>query len=109
MRFNKRAKIIFLANKPRYDPKLGKMIKSRDEELVPCVSSVLSDDLLLRMLGNVDVNAQVLAFNRRFQRSISEIEFESKRFVPFQKKVLGNRTLIYIREVNVRGNKDSRN
>lgn len=107
MRFNKRAKIIFLANKPRYDPELGKMIKSRNEELIPCASSVISDDLMVRMLGTVEVNAQILAFNRIFTKSISEILFDGKRFVPFKKKILGNRTLLYVREVNQHGvNKD---
>lgn len=108
MRFNKRAKIIYRADKPTYDPKTGRMTQSQSEKIAPCASSVLSDDLLLRMLGTVEVNAQILAFNCTFQMPISEIEFESKRFVPFQKKVLGNRTLIYIREVHARGNKDSR-
>lgn len=100
MRFNKRAKIIFLANKPRYDPELSKMIQSRDEEIVPCASSVMSDELMTRMLGNVEVNAQILAFNRTFTQSISEISFDGKRFVPFKKKISGNRTLLYVREVN---------
>lgn len=108
MRFNRRAKIIYRADKPTYNPNIGRMTQSQSEEMVPCASSVLSDDLLLRMLGTVEVNAQVLAFNRKFQMPISEIEFESKRFVPFQKKVLGNRTLLYIREVHARGYKDSR-
>lgn len=108
MRFNKRAKIIYRANKPIYNPNTGRVTQSQSEEIVPCASSVLSDDLLLRMLGTVEVNAQVLAFNRTFQLPIAEVEFDSKRFAPFQKKVLGNRTLIYVREVHARGNKDSR-
>lgn len=100
MRFNRRAKIIYLADKPTYNPIDGKMTKNQSEEVVPCASSVMSDELMTRMLGNVEVNAQILAFNRTFTQSISEISFDGKRFVPFKKKISGNRTLLYVREVN---------
>lgn len=101
MRESERVELVFQAEKPKYDPELGRMSNAEPKKKVlPCFISELGLELKIKLLDKVDVDAKVLRFNNVITGSISSVIISGKRYKVISRKAPERRsTVLYVAEV----------
>lgn len=101
MRESERVELVFQAEKPKYDPELGRMTNAEPtKKVLPCFISELGLELKVKLLDKVDVDAKVLRFNHVITGSISSVIISGKRYKVISRKTPERRfTILYVAEV----------
>nr|DAQ59146.1 MAG TPA: head closure knob [Caudoviricetes sp.] len=100
MRESERVELVFQAEKPKYDPELGRMTNAEPKKKVlPCFISELGLELKVKLLDKVDVDAKVLRFNHVITGPISSVIISGKRYKVVSRKTPERRsTVLYVAE-----------
>ena len=101
MRESERVELVFQAEKPKYDPELGRMSNSEPtKKVLPCFISELGLELKVKLLDKVDVDAKVLRFNHVINGPVSSVIIANKRYKVISRKNPELRsTVLYVAEV----------
>nr|DAS03049.1 MAG TPA: head closure knob [Caudoviricetes sp.] len=101
MRESERVELVFQAEKPKYDPELGRMSNAEPTKKVfPCFISELGLELKVKLLDKIDVDAKILRFNHVINGSISSVIIAGKRYKVISRKTPERRsTVLYVAEV----------
>lgn len=101
MREDGRVTLVLETGKAHYDPKLGRMVGGEQvEETLPCFISELGDDLKLRLLDKLDVDAKMVRFNRVLSCPIAHVLIGGRKYRVLSRKTFHNRrTCLYVSEV----------
>nr|DAN50046.1 MAG TPA: head closure knob [Caudoviricetes sp.] len=101
MRESERVELVFQAEKPKYDPELGRMSNAEPTKKVfPCFISELGLELKVKLLDKVDVDAKILRFNHVVNGLISSVVIAGKRYKVISRKTPERRsTVLYVAEV----------
>ena len=101
MRESERVVLVFQAEKPKYDPELGRMSNAEPTKKVfPCFISELGLELKVKLLDKVDVDAKILRFNHVVNGLISSVVIAGKRYKVISRKTPERRsTVLYVAEV----------
>lgn len=101
MRESERVELVFQAEKPKYDPELGRMSNAEPtKKVLPCFISELGLELKVKLLDKIDVDAKILRFNHAINGSISSVIIAGKRYKVISRKTPERRsTVLYVTEV----------
>ena len=101
MRESERVELVFQAEKPKYDPELGRISNAEPtKKVLPCFISELGLELKVKLLDKVDVDAKILRFNHVLTESISSVIISGKRYKVISRKTPERRsTVLYVAEV----------
>lgn len=101
MRESERVELVFQAEKPKYDPELGRMSNVEPtKKISPCFISELGLELKVKLLDKVDVDAKILRFNHVINGPISSVVIAGKRYKVISRKTPERRsTVLYVAEV----------
>ena len=101
MRESERVELVFQAEKPKYDPELGRMTNAEPKKKVlPCFISELGLELKVKLLDKVDVDAKILRFNHVVTGPISSVIISGKRYKVISQKIPERHsTVLYVAEV----------
>lgn len=101
MRESERVELVFQAEKPKYDPELGRMSNAEPtKKVLPCFISELGLELKVKLLDKVDVDAKILRFNHVINGPISSAIIAGKRYKVISRKTPERRsTVLYVAEV----------